>query len=152
MSITARHKKPGGFKKLVNSLETTVLEKRTSILEAMRKEDPDFVSEVEQCIFNFEEFININDLVVAEIIAAFQKEMKTVAVALYKCSDKALLEKFTKNMIAPAMRAMREEQETLEQVRLNEQVGARFRIIAKARELEQRGSFQLKRYSQVYKD
>ena len=98
MSLIARHKKPGGFRKLVNSLETTVVEKRVKIHEALRAEDPDFIAEIEQSIFNFEEFIEMDDLIVCEVVGALSKEMRTLALALYKSPDERLVQKFFKNM------------------------------------------------------
>ena len=56
MSLIDRHKKPGGFKKLVNSLELTTPDKRGQILSLLRQEDSVFVGNVEESIFNFEEF------------------------------------------------------------------------------------------------
>jgi len=152
MSLTARHKKPGGFRKLVNSLETTPEEKRKKILDAMRKEDPDFVAEVENCLFSFQEFAAIDDLTICEIISSLNPiDMRSLALALHKADEK-LLGKFTKNMLPAKMRGFKEETELLKEVKKSEQDGSRFRIIGKARELEAQNVIKLKRYSQHFTD
>lgn len=150
MSLTARHKKPGGFRKLVNSLETTPPERRLKILEAMRKEDPDFVAEAESCIFTFEDFEKINDLIVCEIVGALNKEMRTFALALFKCEADPIHAKFTKNMNPREMFEFRDWTENLKDVKTYERTAARYRIIEKAREMEQRRVFTLKKYSGTY--
>jgi flagellar motor switch protein FliG len=151
MSVTARHKKPGGFRKLVNSLEETTLEKRGTILRSLADEDLELAQEAEKCIFNFEEFITTNDLVLGEILDNFKYELRTVALALYHADD-ALMKKFTLNMSKYLLRSFNEELEALEKVLAKEQVGARFRVITRARELERQGRFVLKKYSDKYPD
>lgn len=149
MSITARHKKPGAFKLLVHSLETTVTDKRQKIIDAIRTEDKQMAEDVEKSIFNFDEFINLPDMVLAEVISAFQGEARTLALALYKKNEK-LIEKFKKNMIPLIGAEFRDVFEQLDKVRVSEHIGAQFRIIAKARELQTRGTFTLKKYAGTY--
>lgn len=147
--MIARHKRPGGFRKLVNSLETTPPEKRSKILEAMRKEDPDFIGEVENSLFSFEEFLNINDMIIGEVVDALKAEPRIIALALYH-SEPAMIEKFTKNLRPPQAYEFKEITEGLGNVLAREQISARYRIITKARELESNGRFVLKKYSPAY--
>lgn len=149
MSTVARHKRPGGFRKLVNALETTAPEKREKILETMRREDPDFIAEVENSIFEFDEFLNMNDMLLGEVIDAMKAEPRSIALALYH-ADQTLVDKFTKNMKPPQAYEFKELSGALSNVLERERTSARYRIIAKARELEGRGSFMLKKYSPAY--
>lgn len=151
MSTTARHKRKGGFRKLVQSLETTTPDKRGHILDVMKKEDPEFVEEVERCLFQFDEFLNLKDLVIAELAGEFLNEPKTLALALYKMEG-PLAEKFYKNMNAKLTMAVKEAASMLSDVKVREQVSARFRMITKARELEAASRFILKKYSEKYGD
>ena len=151
MSTTARHKRKGGFRKLVQSLETTTPDKRGHILDVMKKEDPEFVEEVERCLFQFDEFLNLKDLVIAELAGEFLNEPKTLALALYKMEG-PLAEKFYKNMNAKLTMAVKEAASMLSDVKVREQVSARFRMISKARELEAASRFILKKYSEKYGD
>ncbi len=150
MSLVARHKKPGGFKKLVHSLEITPLDKRTLIIDSLKKEDQKFMADVEKAIFEFEEFKQLQDGVITDVIFKMKDNMRIVAVALFNCKDEELLVKFTKNMLHPQAAAFKEETKSLSQVSVKEQCGARFHIIAKARELQSSGVVTIKRYVSVY--
>lgn len=150
MGMTDRHKKQGGFKKLVNSLETTSHDKRVKILEAMAQEDPAFIDEVQKSIFEFSEFAKISDMAICELVCAFSEEMKTIALALYRLEDQALIDKFLRNMPPREMSAYRSAHENLTSVLGRERTSAQFRIINKARELEAQNKFTLKRYSSKY--
>lgn len=148
MGILDRHKKPGGFRNLVNSLEMTPPDKRQKIIESMIAEDPLFMNDVMMCIFKFEEFEKIQDMVMSEILFVM-KEFKTLAVALYKAPE-ALATKFTKNMAPSQTMQYREEVSMINQIKVSEQMGARFKIIEIARKLQQEGKFILKPYNSNY--
>lgn len=152
MSITARHKKPGGFRKLVNSLELTPEDKREKILETFRQEDPEFVAEVTKCIFSFEEFKLLNAMIVTDVVVAMKPEMRTLAVALYKCKDHELLGHFQACMPSAQAAAFRDETGMLAGITVGEQKGARYRVIEKARELQNSGVVMIKKYSPLYAD
>lgn len=152
MSITARHKKPGGFRKLVHSLETTHDSKREKILTLMRKEDPDFTGEVEKCLFKFDEFLNINDAILAEITGSL-KEMRTLGLALYRYKQE-LFDKFNRCLSNPQKYELKECMEGFEHEKISkaQQISAQFLIIEKARSIEHDKNFVLKKYSQTYLD
>ena len=152
MTLTARHKKAGGFRKLVNSLETTAPDKRAKILDSLRVEDPEFVADVEKCIFSFDEFGAIGDMIIAEIISSLSDgEIRSLAFALYK-GDEALREKFKKNMTPKQFLVFREADEAILQLKLSEKLGGQFKIVEKARILESQSKFNLKRYNPKYPD
>ena len=146
MSMIARHKKTGGFRKLVNSLETTAVHKRNKILEVMKLEDPEFIADVEGSIFTFNEFSNVSDPVICEIVDCIKTELRTLAFALYDSSQSGLAEKFTRNMGPSTYRAYREEVDSIEQPSLGNIITAQFRIITKVRALENEGKFVIKKY------
>lgn len=144
MSTTARHKRPGGFRKLVQSLETTPPERRTKIIAALRAEDPGLAVHAEESIFTFEEFITVPDMTLCELMDAFKAESRILALALYH-TDVKLVERFKKNMPAPVAREYREWEESLEKVADNERTSAQYRIITKAREMEYAAKITLKK-------
>lgn len=115
----------------------------------MREEDPEFVAEVERYIFHFEEFKNLPDMMMADVIHQFRSEMKSVVMALYK-ADEELINKFKKNMHPVEASLFKAESELWTQVKVSEQMGARFRMIEKARSLQEQGVIVLKRYSPKY--
>lgn len=150
MSITARHKKPGAFRLLVTSMETTPPERREKIMNAIQADDPELAAHLQKSLFSFAEFSTLGDLALAEIIGEFQNEMRTVALALYKCKDEALVAKFLRNMAASTAAGYKEAAEELKEVKVREQVSAQFRMIAKARELEKNARLKLKSLSGNY--
>ena len=152
MSTVERHKKPGGFRKLVNSLETTPPDRRKKILDLMASEDPAFVKDVQKCIFEFEEFALIDDMVIAEIIFQFKTEMKVVALALFKAKDEKLIAKFMKNMTGATGGRFNEETSMLDKITVGQQQGARYRMIEKSRELQLQHTVVIKKYNPKYID
>ncbi len=150
MSLTARHKKPGAFRKLVNSLEITPQDRRAKILNAMRVEDPDFVTAVEKCLFEFAEFKNLNEMILADVVYAMKDDMRSVAIALYKCKDEELLGKFVKSMLPAQGSAFKEELSMLTAITVGQQKGAQFKVIEKARELQENGVVTIKEYAPQY--
>lgn len=150
MSITARHKRPGAFRQLVNALETTPEDKRQKIIQAIAGEDPEMASHVRASLFRFEEFIGVDNAILAEILGQLEKEPRIVALALFHLENQALVDKFVKSMSVSVLRVYREETSLLTEVKLRERISAQFRMIAKAREIEATGLFRLKRYAGDY--
>lgn len=143
MSVTARHKRPGGFRKLVIALETTIPSRRKVILDSLRSEDPDLARLAEESLFSFDDFVTVTEASLCELMDAFKNDGRTVALALYH-ADKGLIERFTKNMPVSTLRSYKEHSEVLTEVRDNERTSARFRVISKARELESAARIKLK--------
>ncbi len=147
MSIIDRHKKPGGFRKLVLSLEVTAPEKRGSIIDSFREEDPIFAEDVSKCIFNFEEFADLSDTVICEILHF--ANMKSLAYSLYKSAPQ-IIERFKKN-IPPKMAILfRDEMQAIGDIRIADQMAARFRIIEAARDCEDKGYITLRKMNPNY--
>lgn len=147
--MTARHKRPGAFKKLVQSLEVTPPERRQKIIAALASEDAELAVHAESSLFKFEEFEKVPDPIVTEVLTALQNEPRTLAMALAGV-EQALCDKFIANM-SPVLRS---EYKGLAAefagIGPRERQAARFRVIAKAREIEEGGRFMLKRYSGSY--
>ena len=149
MSITARHKRPGAFKKLVQSLETTPPDRRQKIMTALASEDAELAMHAETSIFKFEEFENVPDPLLAEVLVMLKNEPRTLAMAL-SSTDKKLVEKFTANMTPPLRSEFKQLDGEFEKITESERRAARFRVITKARELENGGRHMLKKYSGNY--
>lgn len=149
MSITLRHKKPGAFRKLVLSLETTPADRRKKILESFRAEDAMFADHAEQSLFEFKDFATTNELVLCEVVDAMKNEMRTLALAL-KNGPADLVGKFTRVMRPQQAYDFKEYTEGMASVLSREQVAAQFRVISKARDMEEAGKFTLKNYVGPY--
>ncbi|MBI3542037.1 MAG: hypothetical protein HY075_02000 [Deltaproteobacteria bacterium] len=151
MSVTDRHKKPGCFRKLVNSLESTAPDRRVKIIESFKAEDPEFARYAEESVFKFEDFLNTPDNVMCELMDGMKSDMRTLAMALYHAPE-SMLAKFTKNMPTPQQQTFKEQSEEFQKVLAREQMAAQFRVVAKARELEDHGKLKLKKYLGNYPD
>lgn len=147
MSIVDRHKKPGGFKKLVYSLEVTAPEKRAKILDSFRAEDPEFTKEVEACILTFEEIVTLPETAICEILHT--ANMKNVAFALYK-ADQSIVDKFKRNIPPKRMIEFRDESESIAEIRVADQMAAKFRIVEAARSCEEKGLISIKKMNPKY--
>jgi flagellar motor switch protein FliG len=134
MSSLIRHKRPGGFVKLIHFLETLPKEKRDKLIDNMRTEDAPFVEQVEKYLLCFEDFENFDDLKMCELVAAL--DMPTLAVAVYKCKNEKLVKKFVANIPRNKELAFRTEGELLDKVTVAQQNAARFKIIEAVRKIE----------------
>jgi flagellar motor switch protein FliG len=149
MSNLSRHKKPDAFYKLVQFIETLDEEKRKKILNFMREEDPIFVQNVEKYVFHWEEFENINDMIICEIVSEL-KDMNVLALSLYKCPNEKIVKKFTANIPPQKQIAFKQASEFLDKVTVRQQNSSRITIIETARKLEGLGKIQLKACPKTY--
>ncbi len=147
MGLIDRHKKPGAFRKLIQSLEVTAPEKRAKIIQSFREEDSEFAREVEECILTFEELIPLSDSVICEIM--FVANMKNLAYALYKAPAE-VIEKFKKNIPPKKQLEFRDETDAIGELRVAEQMSAKFRIVETARLCEDQGLLKIKPMNPKY--
>lgn len=148
MSNLTRHKKPNGFYKLVTFLETLPKDKRSELLSHMKEEDAQFAETAEKYIFNFEEFVNLSDEIMCEIVHTL--DLPNLAVALYKCSDEKLVDKFVKNIPRQKQITYKNEVDMLGSITVARQFTARIRIIETARELEDTKNLKIKPCPRTY--
>lgn len=144
MSI-ARHKKPGGFEKLVNSLEITAPDKREKIMEALSVEDPVFMDRVKQSILTFEELKAVPTELLMEVIYKLGN-MQYLALALYKVTDQELVDKFIKCIPPKQMVQYKEQVEALDKVTTGQRQGAQFKIVEAARAVQADRGIKIKPY------
>lgn len=148
MGLIDRHKKPGGYRKLVNSLEITSPDKRAKILETLRIEDSAFVEDVEKDILNFDELGAINEMMISELVSSM-REMQTLAVALYK-TPPDFIAKFTKSMTPAQQRRFHEETMTIDQLTVAQRMASQFKVVETARLLQEEGKITIKEYNTKY--
>ena len=145
MSLVARHKKPGAFEKLVNSLEITSPEKRDKIMETLEAEDPVFMERVKKSMLTFGELKVLPEGIIMEVLYLLDK-MEYLALALYKLDDKELVDKFMRCIPSKQMIAYRDAVEGLGQVTKGRREGAQFKIVEAARKLQSEKSMKIKAY------
>ena len=145
MSLVARHKKPGAFEKLVQSLEITSPEKREKIMATLDAEDPVFMDRVRKSMLSFNELKALSEGVIMEIFFLMGK-MEYLALALYKWDDKELVEKFLKCIPPKQMAEYKEAVEGLGQVTKGRREGAQFKLVEVARQLQMEKGIKIKAY------
>ena len=146
MSLTARHKKPGAFEKLVQSLEITSPEKRAKIIAALEADDPVFMDRVKRSMLAFPELKALKVEILMEVVYAVGK-MEYLALALYKLEDKELVDKFLKCIPPKEMLAYKEAVEGLDKVTQGQREGAQFKIVEASRKVEYDKHIKIKPYA-----
>lgn len=146
MSLTARHKKPGAFEKLVQSLEITSPEKREKIIVSLEADDPVFMDRVKRSMMSFTDLKDLKIEILMEVVYAVGK-MEYLALALYKLEDQELVDKFLKCIPPKQMPAYKEAVENLAQVTKGQREGAQFKLIEAARKVESEKALRIKPYA-----
>jgi flagellar motor switch protein FliG len=145
MSLTARHKKPGAFQKLVNSLEMTSPERRDKIMGPMAAEDPVFMERVKKSMLTFDELTALSDAVLMEVVHKLGN-MQYLALALYKLERQDVVDKFLRCVPAKLMAEYKNYSEELAQVTKGQREGAQFKLVEAARAVEASMGIKIKPY------
>jgi len=145
MSVYSRYKKdPGGFRQLVELLESTPMSKRERMIDVGMEEDPEYTQKALALCISFEDIVQISDMELAEIIAATPPRMTGMAIASLTPEVK---QRFLKNTMPKQMAEVKEGME--EKAGLKEIGGARLKLILTARQLEKKGAIKLKQIPRV---
>lgn len=142
MSIYSRYKKnPGGFRNLVELLETTPSERRKKMIDVGMLEDPAYTEKAMSYMMNFNDILGLGDMELAELmdkvdprIAAFSihQHPKEVKDRFLKCSRPGKAADIRDYFDAP-------------NVTLREIGGAQLKVVQIARQLEKQGYISAKK-------
>jgi len=110
------------------------------LLERMAQEDPEFVKNIKELMFVFEDILRLDDQVVAKILR--EVETRDLSLALKVASD-PLKEKILGVMTGRAREALMEEMEFLGAVRMKEVEEAQGRVVSAVRALEEAGEIEI---------
>lgn len=146
MSLLARHKKPGGFENLVHFLETTPLEKREKLMEAMQAEDAEFMKRVGDSLLLFNDFKKVRLEILMEITYELGENIRILALALYKWDDTELVEHFKKALAPKQMAAFKEAEGELDKVTKSQREGAQLKLVETARKIDLARNYRIKPY------
>jgi len=131
----------GGVKVVADLLNQTSGKVITQILESIEKDNADLATSIRNQMFTFEDFIQVADTGVRELLA--QVDKKTLAIAL-KSASEGLKAHFFKSMSSRAVEMLKEDTEALGQVRPKDISQAQTDIVAVARKLETEGKLVLR--------
>jgi flagellar motor switch protein FliG len=123
---------------LMNRLDTL---SAREILESIEKEDPKLAINIRDLMFTFEDFLDVPEPMLREVMNGVDK--KTLTVALKGASDD-LRNHFYRTMSSRAVEMMKEDSEVLGPVRSKDVAKAQTEIVAIARKLESEGKIVLK--------
>lgn len=133
--------KDPGFKnvaELMNCLDATTA---TEILERIEDVEPDLVVNIRDLMFTFDDFRNVPEQELRELMSSIDK--KTLMVAL-KGASEDLRNHFYRTMSSRAVEMMKEDADMMGPVRSKDVAKAHAEIVAIARKLESEGKIVLK--------
>lgn len=131
----------GGVKVVADLLNQTSGKITAQILESIEKDNVDLATSIRNQMFTFEDFIQVADTGVRELLA--QVDKKTLAIALKNASEE-LKAHIYKSMSSRAVEMLKEDTEALGQMRAKDITQAQTEIVAAARKLEVEGKLVLR--------
>jgi flagellar motor switch protein FliG len=135
----------GGIKAVADLLNTVDARLSTEILGAVEQESPQLAVSIRNFMFTFEDFIEVPEASLRELLGLLDK--KTLAVAL-KGAPEQLKDHFFKCMSSRAVEMLKEDMESLGPMRSRDVNAAQQEAITAARKLETQGKMILKNESE----
>lgn len=151
MSLDRYLKDDDGFRKYVELMENTPTGKRTLLMNAARKENPEFVLTAEKYLFTFERVTLLPPMELTEVLGATGLKVEVIATAIASVADAAVKEKLLGNLPRNILALVAQDLKDRREPKPTEAGGARLQLIKKARELEKEGkldSMQIPRFGQ----
>lgn len=142
MSVYARFKRdPGGFRALVELLESTPASRRQRMIEVGMTEDAEYTQKALSFAFNFEDILKLPDEELAEVVSA--SPARIVASAIHQ-ADEATKARFLRCARPQQIADLRDYLDT-PNVGLREIGGAQLKMVTITRSLERKGLVRTKR-------
>ncbi|OQW50875.1 MAG: hypothetical protein A4S09_11150 [Proteobacteria bacterium SG_bin7] len=143
MGMLDRYRKKGGFRQLLQLIETCATAKQTQFMEIVKKEDPTWAKKISKKMLSMELVFSWPIEVVGEF--ATEIPLRTLAIALKKVGP-AGLEKATATLPHLKKREVEEMFSTLNP-NPNEVHAASIKVIEKVRQLIDNGKIRLDRFA-----
>ncbi|MGE0801590.1 MAG: flagellar motor switch protein FliG [Lautropia sp.] len=131
-----RRSKLGGSKAAAEIINFIGASAESSLLEAIRDEDPDLAQAIEDQMFTFDDLIDLDDKAIQVLLREIQSDQLIVAM---KGIDAALRDKIFKNMSSRAAETLREDLESKGPVKLSEVEAQQKEILKTVRRLSEEG-------------
>lgn len=140
MSVYGRFKKAkGGFRQLVELLETTPVSRRQKMIDVGMKEDPDYTLKALQYVMSFEDVMKLEEMQLAEVVA--KAPARTIAMAISPFDEETKM-RWIRCSKPPAMMEIKDLLAT--KFTNTEIGGAQLKLVATTRELERGGKVKVK--------
>lgn len=141
MGVYTRFKRqPGGFRALVQLLETTPASRRQKMIDVGMAEDPDYTQEAMAYVMTFEDVLKLSDMETAELLATAPP--RTIAFAIQGQSEE-VLKHFLQNA-KPVIAADIRDYVTVN-IGPKEMGAAQLKVIEITRQLERKGLVKAKK-------
>ena len=131
----------GGVKVVADLLNQTPSKVTAQILSSIESDSADLATSIRNQMFTFEDFIRVSDTGIRELLA--QVDKKALAVSL-KNSSEELKAHIFKSMSSRAVEMLKEDTESLGQIRAKDISQAQTEIVSVARKLEAEGKMVLR--------
>ncbi len=148
MSMLDRYKKNSqSMMELVKLIEESAEPKRTTLLNMVMQEDPDFGAKIQKRIFDYNKFKALDESLIAEVISVCPP--KILALAFYGETEEFL--KLAERCLGNKFSEYKSEKEIFFVRSPNEgQIeSARRKMVSEARKLEADGAFKLMDYEKI---
>jgi len=148
MSMLARYKKSSqSTMELVKLIEESSEPKRSTLMNMVMQEDPEFGSKIKNRLFDYEKFRALDESIVAEVISACPAKIMALALqgeseTFLKLAERCLGNKFSDYKAERDVFTDRPPAEA--QIE-----SARRKIVSEARKLEAEGAFKLMDYEKI---
>jgi flagellar motor switch protein FliG len=140
-STEAPRRELGGVKAVAELLNKTSTKVTAQILDSIEKENVDLATSIRNQMFTFEDFIQVADAGIRELLG--QVDKKSLAIAMKNASE-ALKAHIFKSMSSRAVEMLKEDTEALGQLRAKDISQAQTDIVTAARKLEVEGKLVLR--------
>ncbi|OFZ80620.1 MAG: hypothetical protein A2583_10940 [Bdellovibrionales bacterium RIFOXYD1_FULL_53_11] len=140
MGVYTRFKRqPGGFRALVELLETTPVVRRKKMIDVGMAEDPDYTQDAVAYMLTFEDILALSDMELAELIS--KSPPRTTAFSVVSMSDE-IKQRFLKCSKMPVTAELKDY--LTAKATPTEIGGAQMKVIEVARQLERKGIIKAK--------
>jgi flagellar motor switch protein FliG len=128
--------KAGGVHTVAEILNRVDSASEIAILSRIEEESSELADEIRQCMFVFEDLINIDDRGIMALMREVANDDLTMAL---KTATEELKDKILRNVSERARKVIEEDLEAMGPVRLKDVEGAQQRIVRGAKKLEEEG-------------
>ncbi len=140
-NVETTRRELGGVKVVAELLNQTSSKVTAQILDSIEKDNGDLATSIRNQMFTFEDFIQVADNGIRELLA--QVDKKALAIALKNASEELKVHIF-KSMSSRAVEMLKEDTEALGQIRAKDITQAQTEIVVVARKLETEGKLILR--------
>lgn len=141
MGVYSRYKRDsGGFRKLVELLETTPSVRRQKMIDIGMEEDPDYTQQAMEYMMNFHDVLKMEDMELAEIMAKAPPRMIAYAILEQPQDVQERFLRCSKPHVASEVKDYLGVKVTAREIG-----GAQLKLVSTARELEKAGKIKTKR-------